>query len=115
MFWLIWFLFTANSDAGSIKLKEPMIVHTNDGDKYLYNPSKTDLKTGEKPQNRLSKLSENTESITELESIDLEMDKNEDDTCTWGEWGEFTKCESIGEFRNCHFPLFYSCVGRQYM
>ena len=104
MFLLVWLLSVANSDAGTIKLKEPMIVHTNDGDKYLYNPTKSDIKTKQvEVQNRISKLSEIAQSVAESD------EEIQEDTCTWGEWAEFSKCESIaGELTHCHFPLLYS-------
>ena len=126
MFLLVWLLFIANSEGGAIKLKEAMIVHTNDGDKYLYHPSESDMKYQEEDNKQsISSFKEESESISEAEKnqnqeeesasiSEAEKNESQEDICTWLEWGKFTKCESIGEL-NASFMVSYSylCIGRQ--
>ena len=79
-----------------------MVVHTHDGQKYLYNPDAApdfvhpiEPSPGGDPMEIDGAEGEDAGGDAAVPDIVPEQG----DDCSWAEWGQFTSCEPIGECR----------------
>ena len=81
MFVLILTIFVSKSFSSSIRLSEPLVVKTQDGQKYLYHP----------------KLKPAYEKREQFGNTDYEESKH---GCSWSKWGDFSACKPFGKKLN---------------
>jgi len=82
MFVLILTIFVSKSFSSSIRLSEPLVVKTQDGQKYLYHP----------------KLKPAYEKTEQFGNTDYEESKH---GCSWSKWGDFSACKPFGRKDGC--------------
>ena len=80
-----------------------MVVHTHDGQKYLYNP---EAAFGHGKVQKPLAIAHTPIPLDGAEGEDAGGDAavpdivpEQGDDCSWAEWGQFTSCEPIGECR----------------
>ena len=77
-----------------------MVVHTHDGQKYLYNPDAAPdlppVHSGLDPIDD-GDGAEGEDAGGDAAVPDIVPEQGDD--CSWAEWGQFTSCEPIGECR----------------
>ena len=74
-----------------------MVVHTHDGQKYLYKPPGV-MKPLMIPHEPIPiDGAEGEDAGGDAAVPDIVPEQGDD--CSWAEWGQFTSCEPIGECR----------------